>query len=374
MLRVCVIFGGASSEYDVSLRSASCVIENLDKDKYEIIMLGITRRGKWLLYTGPVDLILSGEWDVSPYTEPAILSPDSDEKGIILLGKEPPASFVLRRSVAGGVEKVGVHEKDFIRVLPVDVVFPVLHGKNGEDGTIQGLLELAEIPYVGCGVLSSAACMDKEFAHVILKNAGVTKTELVALRHNDLMDFEKTTDRLEEEIGYPMFVKPANAGSSVGISKVSARADLYPAVNLAFEHDTKIVVEKAVKGREIECAVWGNEYPNPSYAMGEILPTRNFYDYEGKYLDDSVNLIAPAELDEETTEDIRDIAVLAYTAMECRGLARIDFFIKEDNSIVLNEINTLPGFTSISMFPILLQEDGMTLPEIVDNLIECAMQ
>ena len=377
MQKVCVIFGGASSEHEVSLRSATCVIENINPKKYQIAMVGITKQGGWYHYTGPIDLISTGEWEKSPFIEPCLISPDPREGGIILLEGELFPSEKVRREIIGknDFEEVQAIKKvSGLRVLPVDVVFPVLHGKNGEDGTIQGLLDMAEIPYVGCGVLSSAACMDKEVMHVMLENAGVPKTKLVAVRRDDMKDFVQLTEYLEKEIEYPMFIKPANAGSSVGISKVKTQQELLPAFELAFQHDYKVVVEKMIYGREIECAVYGTSNPVASRALGEIIPKRDFYDYDGKYLDDSVELIAPANVDKDQAKAIRETALKAYDVMHCAGLSRIDFFLKEDGSHILNEINTLPGFTSISMFPRLFNLDGLTITQLVDKLIESAFE
>lgn len=373
MTRVCVIFGGANSEHEVSLRSATCILEHINREKYEVVMVGITKRGQWYHYTGPINLIASGLWETSPFLEPTLLSPDPREGGLLLLGKRPLASERVRMELAGKAF-VQEKEKQKLRVIPIDVIFPVLHGQKVEDGAIQGLFELSEIPYVGCGVLSSAMCMDKEIAHIVLTHAGVKKTDLVAVRRPDF-EYDNPEDRLdmlEETLGYPMFVKPANEGSSVGVTKAANREELKKGMRDAFRYDRKIVVERTLVGREIECSVWGNEDPEASYTLGEIIPTREFYDYEGKYEDDSTGLVAPAELEDEVIEKVRKEAVKAYRALECTGLARVDFFVLEDGTPVVNELNTLPGFTSISMFPRLLQEDGYEIPEQIDRLIEAA--
>lgn len=374
MLRVCVIFGGMNSEHEVSLRSVECFLDNIDRTRYEIVMVGITKQGKWLYYTGPEEMIPTGEWQSSSFAQPVILSPDAQAGGLVLFYGAPPASVKLRRTLAGFDGEDFAPPEDTPTVVPVDVVIPVLHGKNGEDGTIQGLLELAGIPYVGSKVLASAACMDKDVAHRMLVQAGINKTKLRAIEDVDYSDLENIMDSLEEEISYPMFVKPANAGSSVGVSKVKNRQELRDGVALAFEHDRKVVVEQAVLGREIECAVMGNGYPVAAYPLGEIIPTREFYDYEGKYEDDSAGLIAPAEIDHDIADKVRAMAIKAYQTMGCNGLARVDFFVESDGTPVLNEINTFPGFTSISMYPRLFELDGVSIPEQINRLIAYALE
>ncbi|MDR2931798.1 MAG: D-alanine--D-alanine ligase [Oscillospiraceae bacterium] len=371
MLNVCVVFGGTSSEHEVSLRSATSVLENMDKNKYNIMMLGITKSGRWLCYTGPVDMIVSGAWQNSAYTRPAIISPDRHQRGLYLYASEGgmPTSDQLRRRIITGASPF-----EEARLLPVDVVFPVLHGKFGEDGTIQGLFELAGIPYVGSDVLSSAACMDKAFTQAVLEHAGIKKTKMIALRYYDVIHMDETRRRLELELGYPMFVKPANAGSSVGVTKVKGPEELEDAFKCAFRHDRKIVVEQMVKGQEVECAVMGNDDPIASDVVGEIAPTHEFYDYEGKYLDDSTELYIPAHIPHETARKVRETAVKAYAAMGCRGLARVDFFVKENGDVVLNEVNTLPGFTSISMYAKLFIASGVSYAEVVDRLIAYALE
>lgn len=371
MLRVCVLFGGANSEHEVSLRSASCILENLDPEKYEVIMVGITKGGQWLYFTGPVDMITTGEWQSSSFASPVVLSPDTQDKGLLLFEDRAPASVQLRRTLAGFDGEDHSPKGQCPKVIPIDIVIPVLHGKNGEDGTVQGLLELAGIPYVGCGVMASAVCMDKEICHYVLLQAGINKTTLQVVRQEEYCDLDTAVvQRLEDAIEYPMYVKPANAGSSVGISKAYDRDELVQGIADAFHYDSKVVVERTIIGREIECAVMGNETPVAAYPLGEIIPTRDFYDYEGKYLDDSADLVAPAELDYDTADTLRQMAVSAYKAVGCEGLARVDFFVEDDGTVVLNEINTFPGFTSISMFPRLFELDGVSIAEQVDRLIE----
>lgn len=349
MKTVCVLFGGVSSEHEVSLRSAESVLQNLDPGRYQVIRVGITKEGRWLRYRGPVEEIRSGGWERGDVT-PALLSPDRGHGGLLELTPE-------------GAKPV-----------PVDVVFPVLHGRNGEDGTVQGLLTLAGIPFVGSGVLASAACMDKEIAHIVLTAAGVPKTDLIALTRSDTADFDALERRLRERLEYPMFVKPANAGSSVGVSKAKDPVELRDALSLAFSHDRKAVVERALTGQEIECAVLGNEAPVAAEVLAEIAPAGEFYDYGGKYLDDSAALHLPARIgDEAVIGRVREIAVRAYKAMGCRGLARVDFFVGEEGEITLNELNTIPGFTSISMYPKMFEAGGVSYPELLDRLIGYAL-
>ncbi|WRS26616.1 D-alanine--D-alanine ligase family protein [Oscillospiraceae bacterium MB08-C2-2] len=349
-VKLCVLFGGVSSEHEVSRISAASVLENLHRDRYELTVLGITRDGRWLHYTGPAQLIAEDKWEAPEYTAPAILSPDRSHGGL-LVKKET------------GWEN-----------LSVDVVFPVLHGKNGEDGTIQGLLALSGIPCVGCGVLSSAMCMDKAIAHSVLQAAGVPKAKLLALYEDEAQDMQAVEARFARELGYPLFIKPANAGSSVGITKAHNPAELEAALKAAFVHDRKIVAEEAIAGKEVECAIMGNRSPVAAQVLGEIAPVKEFYDYEAKYVDGTTELHIPARIDEVTAQRVRKTAVQAYQALECAGLARVDFFVQADGKIILNEINTLPGFTSISMYPKLFTASGVAYSDLIDRLIEYALK
>lgn len=369
---VCVVFGGVSSEHEVSLRSATSVLNNIDRKKYKVHMLGITKEGHWLYYSGPTDLIINGRWQSSAFVRPAILSPDRSHGGLLLFEHEarlPHSQEIRHRLITG---RSTIHQQE--RFVPVDVVFPVLHGKNGEDGTIQGMLALAGIPCVGSGVLGSAACMDKEVSHIILETAGIKKTKLIGVRKKDMVDFQALEGKLSSELGYPMFVKPANAGSSVGVTKVKAAEELPAAFELAFQHDSKVVVEQNVTGQEIECAVMGNEDPIASSVVGEIAPTREFYDYTGKYLDDSTKQYIPAHVAPDIVEQVRAIAAKAYYTIGCAGLARVDFFVRPDGEVVLNEINTIPGFTSISMYAKLFEASGIPYGRLVTKLIEYALE
>ncbi len=344
---VAVIFGGASSEHEVSLRSVVSVLQNIPRDRYNTVTVGITKNGRWLYYDGELEGISDGSWKERGAT--AFLSPDSGIHGLVVLQD-------------GGY-----------KIIRVDAVFPVLHGKNGEDGTIQGLLEMAGIPFVGCDCLASAACMDKCVTHTILDNAQIPTARWCEVRKNQMGDFPEVEQKIRKKLGYPVFVKPANAGSSVGVSKARSFGELEEALKLAFQHDRKAVVEETIVGKEVECAVLGNGDPFAS-VIGEIEPVRELYDYEGKYLDGSTNLYIPARIPEEVAEEIRRIAVKAYRAIGCEGFSRVDFFARADGSIILNEINTIPGFTSISMYPKLMEASGVPYPELIDRLIRLGIQ
>lgn len=345
---VAVFFGGASSEYEVSLRSASFVLSGIDREKYDVTMVGITKEGRWLLYTGPESAITGDGWNRPEYVTPAVLPPDPSFGGLLVL------------------------EKEGFRTIPLDVAFPVLHGKNGEDGTIQGVFQMAQLPFVGCGVLSSAICMDKGITHTVLDQAGIPNAAWADVYPQDLDSFEQLEAELADGLGYPMFVKPANAGSSVGVSKATDKKALLNGLKLAFQHDGKAIVEQFIKGREVECAVFGNQNAKASL-LGEIAPKKEFYDYEAKYEDDSTDLYIPARIPAETAEIVQELAVAAFEALGCTGLARVDFFVQGDE-IILNEVNTLPGFTGISMYPKLMMEGGMNAYDLVGGLIELAFQ
>lgn len=347
MKNLLVIFGGYSSEYEVSLRSSASVLRNIDREKYNVLMLGITKDGSWYYYTGSIDDIENGSWKDNGCTVPAVISPDKKDKALLVIKEN-------------AVEKIGI-----------DVIFPVLHGKNGEDGTIQGIFELAGIPYVGCGLLASGMCMDKAVTNTLADAAGIDGAKWASFTETEYADGNVNLDAVVEKLGFPIFVKPANAGSSVGISKAHNIEELKKALDIAFENDYKAVLEETLVGREIECAVMGNGKPVAS-CIGEILPTAEFYDYEAKYIDNSTGLAIPADLPEEISEKVREAAVNAYKTMGCEGLSRVDFFLCDDGRICLNEINTLPGFTSISMFPKLFGQVGIPYSELIDRLIEYA--
>ncbi|MBR5486009.1 MAG: D-alanine--D-alanine ligase [Oscillospiraceae bacterium] len=350
-ITVAVLFGGVSSEHDVSLLSASSVIKNIPAEKYDVVMVGITKEGKWLRYTGdPAMLPQSGWLKNCENLTPAVISPDRTTKGLLVL------------------------EKDGWKTIPVDVVFPVLHGKNGEDGTMQGLLELAGIPYVGCGVLSSAMCMDKAVAHMVLEHAGIPMAKWELVRTHEMNEFDAVAQRLENAFPYPMFVKPANAGSSVGVSKAKDRSGLRNALEIAFKEDSKVIVETTIVGKEVETAVLGNFDAAAAQVIGELTPAAEFYDYNAKYIDGTTELHIPARISEEMAAKLRELAVKAYKALDCKGLTRVDFFALEDGSVILNELNTLPGFTSISMYPKLWEASGVPYSELLDKVIGYALE
>ncbi len=348
--RVAVIFGGKSNEHDVSLVSATHVIKSISREKYKVIRIGITKKGHWLKYIGDVDDIENGQWEKHPDNVPCVLSPDPLHKGLLVLDED------------GSVSN-----------LKIDCVFPVLHGKNGEDGTIQGLFQLAEIPFVGCDLISSANCMDKELTHTILEAHGIKTAKWVAMTESELDCLNDKCKEMESKLTYPMFVKPANCGSSVGISKVNNYDELKNAIKFAFTHDAKVVVEQGLVGIECECAVMGNDKPVAS-TIGEIEAANEFYDYEAKYENAASKTIIPARFDESVIDNIRELAIKAYKAMGCGGLARVDFFLCADNEIILNEINTLPGHTPISMYPKLMEYGGMSFADQEDKLITLALE
>ncbi len=345
-----ILFGGASTEHEVSLRSAASVAANCPEQEYEPVLIGIDKDGRWYHYTGSLEDMAAGRWLESGKATPARISPDAAHHGLLL---------------------------EDGRLLRLDVVFPVLHGKNGEDGTMQGLFELAGIPYVGCGVLASAACMDKCVTKLLCSAAGIPNAPWLQADATTLQSEESffaLQSQVAEKLGYPVFVKPANSGSSVGVCKVAAPEGLRPALEEALRYDAKLLIEQAIVGQEVEAAVMGNQEPVAAQVVGEIAPTHEFYDYEGKYLDDSTQLYIPARISEFAAQEVRRLAVAAYRALGCQGFARIDFFVCSDGGVVLNEINTIPGFTSISMFPKLFMASGLEYPEIVRKLVALAFQ
>lgn len=349
-LSLAVIFGGVSSEHEVSRMSVTSILENLSNERYEVHMVGITKEGRWLLYTGPVEDILSGAWEQGPVT-PAFLSPDPSVHGLV----------ALRDGKA--------------ETIHVDVIFPALHGKNGEDGTIQGLFQLSGIPYVGCDTESSAICMDKAVTHSLLSSADIEQAHYLWF-YADRFDAAPDTikNKIQARLDFPVFVKPASAGSSVGVSKVERFEDLDQAIRKAAREDKKVVVEEGITGQEVEVAVLGNRDCNASL-VGEIGASAQFYDYDDKYINGTSQLYIPARIPEEVSEKIRQTAVRAYRLLGCSGLARVDFFVTAgDNRVILNEINTLPGFTSISMYPKLWMAMGLSYGELLDKLIELALQ
>ena len=350
-LNVCILFGGISPEHAVSLRSAESVLNNIDHNKYNVFPVGITREGKWIYFGGKdYSMLPAGTWmDCSDNCDAAI---------------SPVRGQGLLCFVDGGVTQ-----------QKIDVVFPVLHGENGEDGAMQGLLQMAGIPYVGPHVAASAVAMDKTLTKLVVDHAGVPQAAWQLVRRGELKNhMENTLDSLELRFRYPMFVKPAGTGSSVGVSKAADREALRKALEFAAKYDTKILVEEFIHGREIEVAVMGNENPVASIA-GEIDSGADFYDYDAKYITDTSVAYIPARIPEDVEEIVRDAAVKVYSAIGCQGLSRVDFFVTyEENRVVFNEINTLPGFTSISMYPKLFAASGIPYSELIDELLKLAME
>lgn len=348
---VCILFGGISPEHEVSLRSAESVLNNIDKTQYEILPVGITREGQWIYYGGTdYSALPKKTWTSHPDNRKAALSPVRGEGLLLFAG-------------------------DRVTAKQIDVVFPVLHGENGEDGAMQGLLQMAGIPYVGPHVASSAVAMDKTLTKLVADHAGVPQAAWQLVTGKRLKkDMEKTLDALEARFAYPMFVKPAGTGSSVGVSKAANREKLKAALENAARFDNKILVEEFIHGREIEVAVLGNEDPVAS-VCGEIDSGAEFYDYDAKYLTDTSTCYIPARIPAETAQTVRSLAVKVYKALGCRGLSRVDFFVTyEETKVVFNEINTLPGFTSISMYPKLFAASGVTYSRLIDELLHLAME
>ena len=352
MKKIAILFGGASSEHEVSRKSAYTVIKNFPKDEYEYIIIGITKSGKWILYSGDIENIIDGSWEKDENNKNAFISPDTSHKGIVVLNN-------------------GKYD-----IISIDAVLPVLHGKNGEDGTVQGLLELSDIPVAGCKMSAAVDCMDKTVTNTVLEYNGINKPIFDWFYYYDFKKTpEKFLDRAENKIkSYPMFVKPANAGSSVGVSKVNNRKELLDAIEKASKEDGKIVVEKGIIGKEVECAVLGNTDPMCSIA-GEIVPDADFYDYDDKYKNNKTSFYIPARLSDEVYSELKETAIKAYKIMGCRGLSRVDFLVENNtNKIYLNEINTFPGFTSISMYPKLMGEMGIGIKDLIKKILDLSFE
>ena len=350
-LSVCILFGGVSPEHEVSLRSAESVLNNIDKNKYNLFPVGITKSGEWILYGGREYADLpGGTWQQHPDNCKVALSPVRGQ-GLLRF------------------------EGDCVVQERIDVVYPVLHGENGEDGSVQGLMQLAGIPCVGPHVAASAVAMDKTLTKLVADHAGVAQADWQLVRSADMGSrMEKTLDSVEARFRYPVFVKPAGTGSSVGVSKVSGREELRSALLMAGKYDDKVLVEEFIQGREVEVAVMGNDSPVAS-VCGEIDSGADFYDYEAKYITDTSVAYIPARIPEDVAETVRDTAVKIYKAIGCQGLSRVDFFVTwQDNKVVFNEINTLPGFTSISMYPKLFGASGIPYSQLIDQLIALALE
>ncbi len=349
-LSVCILFGGISPEHEISLRSAESVLNNLDHEKYNVFPVGITKEGDWILFGGDdYSMLPAGTWQSHDNNRRATLSPVHGQ-GLL--------SF----------------ENDCVVRERIDVVFPVLHGSNGEDGAIQGLLQIAGIPYVGPHIAASAACMDKCMTKLVADQAGVRQADWVLVTKSAYQrNSDSQCDLVESRFQYPVFVKPAGTGSSVGVSKARDRWELITALEQALAYDRKVLVEEFIDGQEVECAVLGNESPVASIC-GEIDAGADFYDYEAKYISNTSNLYIPARISEESQEQVREMAVRIYEALGCCGLSRVDFFVTKDGEVVFNEINTIPGFTSISMYPKLFEASGIPYGQLLDKLLELALE
>ena len=385
-LRVGILFGGRSGEHEVSLLSAASVLNAIDKDKYEVVPIGITKDGRWLTAEHAENL-LTGKLMLEPRNLRAG-DPETTSPAAVLARGEavlvPPEPVHRQSGLVPFQTDAGLMRRASDRAINVDVIFPVLHGTFGEDGTIQGLLELADIPYVGAGVLGSAAGMDKDIMKSLFIAAGIPIVgHVTILRAAWEKDPKKVQKLVESKLPYPVFVKPANLGSSVGISKAHNRKELGPAIEEAAKFDRKIVIEQGVggkkdKAREIECSVLGNDEPVAS-VPGEIVPGKEFYDYTAKYVDEGSQLIIPAKLTKAETKKVQELAIAAFQAVDCSGLARVDFLMdpgppSKERKIYLNEINTMPGFTAISMYPKLWAASGLAYADLIDRLIQLGIE
>ncbi len=354
-VRIGVIFGGRSGEHDVSLRSAEAIMKAVDPERFEVVPIGIARDGRWI--TGGDPLRQLAGYSRLPLAQPRN---DSEPNGALVPQREEGVSLDVRSS-------------EWAR--DVDVLFPVLHGPLGEDGTVQGMLELANVPYVGAGVLASAVGMDKIASKQLFERAGLPVGPWTwVLRRDWRQDPESVVERLEREIGFPCFVKPANLGSSVGINKVRHEGELAPALDDAARYDRKILIEKGLDARELEVSVLGNDDPVTS-VVGEIIPANEFYDFDAKYVDDNSKLVIPADITPEQSEQLRSMAVQAFRTIDAAGMARVDCFLERPTgTIYLNEINTIPGFTQASMYPLLWEASGLPFRDLVSRLVELAIE
>ena len=349
-IRVALLFGGKSVEHEVSLQSARNVYDSIDQDKYEVVLIGIDHQGKWYL----------------------------NESSHFLLHAENPQLIKLKKGKNGlalipGEKSHQLHRRDFSESIGrIDVVFPILHGPGGEDGTVQGLLKLADLPFVGAGVMGSAIGMDKDVMKRLLRDAEIPHAAFLTchIEQKDMISFRE----IDSKLGIPCFVKPANSGSSVGIHKIHNQHEFRKYIDDAFQYDRKILFEQYIQGREIECSVLGNEHPIASLP-GEVITRHEFYDYDAKYIDEQgARLEIPARLDENIIREVQDLAIRTFKVLCCEGMARVDFFLTAEQKLVVNELNTIPGFTNISMYPKLWQLSGISYTELIDRLIQLALQ
>ncbi|WP_112179652.1 MULTISPECIES: D-alanine--D-alanine ligase [Paraliobacillus] len=349
-VKVGIVFGGKSAEHEVSLQSAKNIVDAIDKTKYDIVLLGIDKQGKWHI-NNPSSYLINEE-------NPKLIQLNKSNQQVAVIPGEAQNQLV-NVSNSSGLDQV-------------DVVFPIVHGTLGEDGSLQGMLRIANLPFVGTDLLGSAVSMDKDIAKRLLKGSGISVAKGLTFRSHQQQDIN--FGKVQAELGLPLFIKPANQGSSVGVSKVRNEEEFYNGMKEAFLYDNKVLVEEAIIGREIECAVLGNEEPIASFP-GEILPNTDFYSYESKYIDETgAELAAPADLTAVQTKRVQEAAIEVFKTLECEGMARVDFFMQEDGNLVVNEVNTLPGFTKISMYPRLWDISGITYPDLIDRLITLGIQ
>ena len=349
-IKLAIIFGGKSSEYSVSLHSAESAIENIDRTKYDVTLIGISQTGNWYQFTGGVEEVAHDTWQDNPNNVDVILSNNQNYKGFLKV------------------------ENNTFSLLEIDCILPILHGKNGEDGTIQGLLALANIPFVGCDHLSSAIAMDKDYTHIICESAGVPMAPYVSYLNSDNFDYIEAFENAQSTLSFPMFVKPANAGSSYGISKVNNKEEFIEGLKFAFKHDKKIIVETGIEGFEVGCAVLGNDYTN--LVVGEIdqINTHNaFFDFEAKYEMQNTKILCPAEISDDLKNQVVEMAKKIYKTLGCEGMSRVDLFITPQNTIIFNEVNTIPGFTKASRYPTMMSKVGMNFTILLDRLITLAI-
>ncbi len=354
-LRVGLIFGGRSGEHEVSLASAKSVLANLDPRRYDVVPIGIAKNGTWLL----------GDEQTAMLTQAIVSTASSERSTAVTLTGDPTVRRLIPLQGSAPLRDNGA----------LDVIFPVLHGTYGEDGTLQGLLEMANVPYVGCGVLGAALGMDKEKMKMVFSSVGLPNVEYFSCRRNEWERApEMVMNTVEQSIGYPCFVKPVNLGSSVGINKAHDRTELEHALQVAAEYDRKIIIERGINCRELECAVLGNDEPVVS-VVGEVIASGEFYDYTAKYIGGTSQVVIPADLPQATAEEVRRQAIQAFLALDLSGLARVDFFLeRETGKVYINEVNTLPGFTEISMYPKLWTASGLPYSQLLDRLIELAIE
>lgn len=347
-IKLAIIFGGQSSEYPVSLHSAGSLIHHVDSNKYEMIFVGISKEGNWYYYPGDVDSIEHDTWMNHPGCVEMILSPSTKHKGFVKLFDD------------GHFERV-----------EIDCIFPALHGKNGEDGTIQGIFEMSGIPYVGCGPMSSAISMDKEITHIVCERSGIEMAPYMCVKKANDMDYEMIYEAAKEKLNLPIFIKPACAGSSFGISMANNKEEFTFGLNEAFLHDRKVILESTMKCFEIGCAVMGNDNIIVG-SIDEIETTAAFFDYEGKYELVNSKIHCPARIDEAMMNDVKTMAKQAYQALDCVGMARVDMFVVDDH-VILNEVNTIPGFTATSRYPSMMKDIGFDFNHLIDQLVDLAL-